>query len=74
MIGCNCLLTRLPADYQSEAADDEEVDGTEVKGQLAHLDDATLRERIATMGKGEFRDICSVHLRGFPPYSLFLLH
>lgn len=41
------------ADYQSEAADDEEVDGTEVKGQLAHLDDATLRERIATMGKGE---------------------
>lgn len=54
------------ADYQSEAADDEEVDGTEVKGQLAHLDDATLRERIATMGKAsrkKFAQIAKVFSR-----------
>lgn len=40
------------SDYESEAGDDDEMEGAEGKGQLAQLDDATLRERIATMGKG----------------------
>ncbi|XP_047497270.1 CUE domain-containing protein 1-like isoform X1 [Penaeus chinensis] len=60
------FMTALQEDYQSEAADDEEVDGTEVKGQLAHLDDATLRERIATMGKAsrkKFAQIAKVFSR-----------
>lgn len=51
------------SDYESEAGDEDEAEGSKGKGQLAQLDDATLRERIATMGKGE---------QGFPTLPLVI--
>ena len=49
------------SDYESEAGDDDEAEGAKGKGQLAQLDDATLRERIATMGKGETKHLFGSH-------------
>ncbi|XP_066971180.1 uncharacterized protein [Macrobrachium rosenbergii] len=60
------FMNALQEDYESEAGDDEELEGAEGRGQLAHLDDATLRERIATMGKAsrkKFAQIAKVFSR-----------
>ncbi|XP_042205489.1 CUE domain-containing protein 1-like [Homarus americanus] len=60
------FMTALQEDYESEAGDDDEIEGAEGKGQLAQLDDATLRERIATMGKAsrkKFAQIAKVFSR-----------
>lgn len=60
------FMTALQEDYESEAGDDDEMEGAEGKGQLAQLDDATLRERIATMGKAsrkKFAQIAKVFSR-----------
>ena len=60
MSTCNILsiifntmtVNNIFSDYESEAGDEDEAEGAKGKGQLSQLDDATLRERIATMGKG----------------------
>lgn len=60
------FMTALQEDYESEAGDDDEAEGSKGKGQLAQLDDATLRERIATMGKAsrkKFAQIAKVFSR-----------
>ncbi|KAK8391478.1 hypothetical protein O3P69_017216 [Scylla paramamosain] len=60
------FMTALQEDYESEAGDDDENEGAKGKGQLAQLDDATLRERIATMGKAsrkKFAQIAKVFSR-----------
>ncbi|XP_045604691.1 uncharacterized protein [Procambarus clarkii] len=60
------FMTALQEDYESEAGDEDELEGAESKGQLAQLDDATLRERIATMGKAsrkKFAQIAKVFSR-----------
>lgn len=60
------FMTALQEDYESEAGDDDETEGAKGKGQLAQLDDATLRERIATMGKAsrkKFAQIAKVFSR-----------
>ncbi|KAK3886961.1 hypothetical protein Pcinc_008931 [Petrolisthes cinctipes] len=61
------FMTALQEDYESEAGDEDEAEGAKGKGQLAQLDDATLREKIATMGKAsrkKFAQIAKVFSRG----------
>ncbi|KAK7074432.1 Cuedc1p [Halocaridina rubra] len=60
------FMTALQEDYESEAGDDDDAEGAKGKGQIANLDDATLRERIATMGKAsrkKFAQIAKVFSR-----------
>lgn len=77
VLTCTAVFAyRKLTDYQSEAGDDDEVE--EDKGQLAQLDDATLRERIATMGKGKIctnftvKHVGSIAFQHVFPYFLLV--